>query len=393
MSSIIPGIDRLLSNPSSYLKGKKIGMVVNHTSQTKAGEYSAEAFLKLKGWSLEKLFAPEHGLYGVAQDMISVADTMDPATGLKIISLYGKEEASLTPKVEDVTGLDELIFDIQDIGSRYYTFIYTMAHCMETCAKTGTRMVVCDRPNPINGVQVEGNRVGEAWKSFVGRYPLANRHGMTAGELAKMFNEHYGIHCDLCVVPMQGWEREMWFDQTGLSWTLPSPNMPTLATATVYPGMCLIEGTLLSEGRGTTLPFELFGAPFIDAHALAKELNGLNLPGVYFRPHYFQAMFQKCAGQVSGGAQMHVRDREVFRPLLTGLAVIHTVQKMYPASFQWREEPYEFVSDRLAIDLLYGNDGFRNEWVGKRNNLEGIERSWEAELQEFKDLRSNYMMY
>ena len=331
MPQVIPGIDQLLANPARFLKGKRVGMIVNHTSRTIAGEYSTEAFQKLDGFSLVRLFAPEHGLYGVAQDMISVEDAVDPATGLKIISLYGEDESSLAPKAEDLERLDDLIFDIQDIGSRYYTFIYTMAHCMEACARAGVHMVVCDRPNPINGVQVEGNRVGERWRSFVGQYPLANRHGMTAGELARLFNEHHGINCDLSVVPVEGWKRGMWLDETGLDWTFPSPNMPTLAAAAVYPGMCLIEGTLLSEGRGTTLPFELFGAPFIDSHALVKELKLLNLPGVYFRPHYFLPMFQKSAGEVCGGAQLHVMDRGIFKPLLTGLCVIRTVRKMSPA--------------------------------------------------------------
>ena len=395
MNQTVPGIDHLLAKPEKYLTGKTVGLIVNHTSLAGDGKHSIAHFKASSAYSLQALFAPEHGLYGTAQDMIHITDEVDPLSGLNIKSLYGKNEDSLVPDPELLKGIDNLVFDIQDVGSRYYTFIYTMANCMSICKQAGTRMVVCDRPNPINGVSVEGNLVGDPWRSFVGQYPLPNRHGMTAGELAHLFNDHFNIHCDLQVVAMTGWNRELWYDQTGLVWVPPSPNMPTLATATVYPGMCMIEGTLLSEGRGTTMPFEQIGAPFIHPHKLIARLeNDIPLlPGVLFRPQYFQPMFQKCAGEVCGGVQFHITDRNKFKPLLTTLALLRAIAELYPDQLQWRTEPYEYVSDRLAIDLLYGNPKFRETIFNDDFSLTALEKSWQEELQSFKEVRKNYLIY
>jgi uncharacterized protein YbbC (DUF1343 family) len=327
--------------------------------------------------------------------MIHIPDEVDPISGLNIKSLYGKNEASLVPDPALLVGIDNLIFDIQDVGARYYTFIYTMANCMTICKDAGIRMVVCDRPNPINGNSVEGNLVGETWRSFVGQYPLPNRHGMTVGELAKLFNDYFNIHCDLKVVPMSGWSRDMWYDQTGMVWTSPSPNMPNLATAIVYPGMCMIEGTLLSEGRGTTLPFEQIGAPFIDPHKLVARLekDSKLLPGVQFRPKYFKPMFQKHAGEVCAGLQFHVTNREQFKPLLTTLALLRAIAEIYSKQLQWRTEPYEYVSDRLAIDLLYGNEKLRETIFSTNFSLTALENSWQEELTSFLEQRQEYMIY
>lgn len=391
MKRIVTGLDNLLAHPSKYLKGKTIGLVANHTSLAGDHRHSIIHFHKHTRYKLEKLFAPEHGLYGVDQDMIGVNNSRDPVSGLKITSLYRDKAASLAPDLKLLEGLDALIFDIQDIGSRYYTFIYTMANCMEVCRKAGIPFVVCDRPNPINGVQVEGNLVGESWRSFVGQYPLPNRHGMTAGELALMFNDHFGIGCDLIVAPMRGWKRSLWFDETGVTWVAPSPNMPTLATAAVYPGMCFVEGTQLSEGRGTTLPFEQCGAPYIDSHKLSRSLMAENLPGVYFRPQYFKPIFHKWANQTCGGVQLHVTDRKRFKPVLTGIAVLSAIFKLYPKKFKWRTEPYEFVSDRPAIDLLYGNSDLRETCIA--GNPTRIEKSWQKELESFVKLRKKYLLY
>lgn len=393
MKKVTTGLDRLLAKPKQYLKGNRIGLVVNHTSVAGDGTPSFIHFHRHKDFELVKLFAPEHGLYGVDQDMVDVGHGTEPATGVAIVSLYGKDQNSLTPDMNLMKDIDTLVFDIQDIGSRYYTFIYTLANCMATCKQAGVPVVVCDRPNPINGVQVEGNLVREGWHSFVGQYPLPNRHGMTVGELANLFNDHFGIGCDLTVVPMQGWERKMWYDQTGLQWVPPSPNMPTLSTATVYPGMCLIEGTQLSEGRGTTLPFEWCGAPGIDAHTLAEVLSTENLPGVWFRPQYFKPMFQKWAGEVCGGVQLHVTHRDAFKPLITGIAVIQAVALLFPGIFKWRTEPYEFVSDRPAIDLLYGHPEFRETLLPENRSLPEIEASWQADLENFGAVRKNFLLY
>ena len=393
MTRTVSGIDHLLSQPEKYLQGKTVGMIVNHTSLAGDGKHSITHFLSHSAFTLQALFAPEHGLNGTAQDMIPIDNEVDLLSGLDIKSLYGKNKDSLVPDPALLHDIDNLVFDIQDIGSRYYTFIYTMANCMIICKQAGTRMVVCDRPNPINGTSVEGNLVGEAWRSFVGQYPLPNRHGMTVGELARLFNEHFGIHCDLTVVPMRGWSREMWYDQTGMIWTPPSPNMPTLATATVYPGMCLIEGTLLSEGRGTTLPFEQIGAPFIDPHKLVARLETDShlLPGVFFRPQYFKPMFQKHAGEVCAGLQLHITDRDQFKPLLTTLALLRAIAEIYPDQLQWKTEPYEFVSDRLAIDLLYGNPKLRETIFTDSFSLPALEER--EELSAFLPLRQEYLIY
>ena len=395
MTHTLCGIDHLLAQPKKYLIGKTIGLIVNHTSLAKDGRHSIEHFHGHSDFTLQALFAPEHGLYGTAQDMIHIADAVDPLSGLNIKSLYGKNADSLIPDPALLEGIDNLVFDIQDVGARYYTFIYTMANCMTICKEAGVRMVVCDRPNPINGVSVEGNLVGEPWRSFVGQYPLPNRHGMTVGELARLFNDHFDIHCDLQVVPMTGWNREMWYDQTGRVWAPPSPNMPTLATATVYPGMCLIEGTQLSEGRGTTLPFEQIGAPFIDPHQLVARLqkDSQLLPGVFFRPQYFKPMFQKHAGEVCAGVQFHITDRNSFKPLRTTLALLRAIAELYPNELQWRTEPYEYVSDRLAIDLLYGNPALREIIFKDDFSFTILEESWQEELESFKELRNNYLFY
>ena len=393
MKKVTTGLDRLLAEPQEFIKGNRLGLVVNHTSVCADGLPSFIHFHRHKDFELVKLFAPEHGLYGVDQDMVGVDHGTEPATGIPIVSLYGNNHDSLTPDAGLMNDIDTLIFDIQDIGSRYYTFIYTLANCMQTCKQSGVPVVVCDRPNPINGVQVEGNLVREGWHSFVGQYSLPNRHGMTVGELAKWFNEVIGIGCDLTVVPMQGWQREMWYDQTGLLWVSPSPNMPRVSTATVYPGMCLIEGTLLSEGRGTTLPFELCGAPGVDAHRLAEALAKDSLPGVLFRPQYFKPGFQKCAGEICGGVQMHVTDRDAFKPLVTGIAVIRAIARLFPDIFKWRTEAYEFVSDRLAIDLLYGSPDFRETLLPKNQSLAEIEASWQTDLDNFQSVRKSYLLY
>jgi len=327
--------------------------------------------------------------------MIAIENEVDPISGLTISSLYGKTEETLEPNPAALEEVDNLIFDIQDVGARYYTFIYTMANCMQICKKSNTRMIVCDRPNPINGVCLEGNLVTENYRSFVGQYPLPNRHAMTVGELALFFNHEINIGCELKVVPMTHWNREQWYDETSLYWVPPSPNIPTLDTATVYPGMCLIEGTQLSEGRGTTRPFENFGAPFIDPQKLSKRIQNdiEQLPGVIFRPQFFKPMFQKHQNEVCGGLQIFVTDRNQFKPLLTTVALLRSIAELYPKKFKWRKEPYEFVSDQLAIDLLYGNTDLRKTILNDSFSLASIEESWQEELDGFKKLRNNYLIY
>lgn len=313
----------------------------------------------------------------------------DPETGLPVHSLYGETRRPTEDMLKDI---DVLLFDLQDAGTRVYTFIHTMAYCMEACARFDKRMIVLDRPNPVNGRQLEGNLLDPEYSSFVGLYPIPMRHGMTTGELALLFNAEFGIHCDLTVVAMEGWRREYWFDQTGLPWVQPSPNLPTVDSAVVYPGSVLVEGTCLSEGRGTTRPFEMIGAPFINSRSYAARLNALDLPGVWFRPAYFQPTFQKWAGQMCGGVQIHVRDREIYEPYLTGIALLSAARALYPESFKWREPPYEYEHQKLPIEILCGGNSVPDSiWRG--TPLDQIKQSWQNEVAAFLRQRSPYILY
>ena len=382
------GLERLLQYPAP-LRGKRLGLIVNPTSIDREFRHAADRLAALAETELAVLFAPEHGIRGHAQDQIEIGDEVDARTALPVKSLYGPERI---PSPTELAGVDVLVFDIQDVGSRYYTFIWTMAHAMEACAREGLSMIVCDRPNPISGELVEGNLIQATHRSFVGLYPIPNRHGLTVGELARLFNEEFGIGCDLMVIPMEGWRRPSWLDETDLPWVMPSPNMPTLDTATVYPGACLIEGTNLSEGRGTTRPFEIVGAPWIDAYRLVSELEKEELPGVVFRPLQFQPTFHKFAGQVCGGLQQHVLDRRAYRPLRTGISIVSATRRLWPREFAWRPPPYEYENERLAFDILAGNDTVRNQIEGNVPPAE-IEKTWQPDVARFKRLSEPYLLY
>lgn len=389
--AVQPGLELLLENPKA-ITGKRIGLVTNQSAITHDLRHALPLLAAGRGWELTTLFGPEHGIWGEAQDMAHVDNSTDPLTHLPVWSLYGKSPEDLAPRADVLRQLEALVIDLQDIGSRYYTFIYTMALCMRVAAPLGIPVIVLDRPNPIDGIHLEGNIREEKYSSFVGMFPLPTRHGMTAGELARYFNARFDLHCDLTVIPMRGWERWMFWGDTGIPWVIPSPNMPTVFTATVYPGMCLVEGTNLSEGRGTTHPFEFFGAPWLDPFKLADRLNHLDLPGVRFRPHYFMPTFHKHANQVCGGVEMHVTDRAVFEPYRTGLWCIKVARDMDPEKFDWRREPYEFVADRLAIDLLAGTSRYR-ELVESGEDLEPWIHEWEPQLREFARMREEFLLY
>jgi len=369
--------------------GKRIGLIANPTTVDRSLRHGIDLLHGRREVNLAVLFGPEHGLRSTAQDLIEVSDTTDAKTGLPIRSLYGPTRV---PTKEMLAGLDAVVFDIQDVGSRYYTYVWTMAHAMEACARDGIEIIVLDRSNPIGGHLVEGNLIEASHLSFVGLYSLPNRHGMTAGEIARLVNEEYGIDCRLTVIPLEGWRRSQWFDETGLPWVLPSPNMPTLETATVYPGACLFEGTNLSEGRGTTRPFEIMGAPWIDGEKLARELANEDLPGVIFRPLSFEPTFQKFQGMVCGGIQQHVFDRESYRPVRTGYALISWARRLWPDKFSWRPPPYEYELERPAIDILAGNGRLR-ELIDKDATLSEIESSWQVDLGHFKKVRERYLIY
>jgi len=361
------GLDVLCAERLDLLRGRRVG-VLCHPASVDGDLTHVVDRLVAAGVRPARLFGPEHGVRGEAQDMIGVDDGKDARTGIPVTSLYGETFESLTPAAAELAEVDVLVIDLQDVGSRYYTYVWTMALAVQAAARAGVAVVVLDRPNPLGGVAIEGGTVEPGCESFVGLGAVPVRHGLTAGELARLVRAGmpWGaprfakpLDCDLTIVAMRGWRRALAFDATGLPWVLPSPNMPTLDTAFVYPGQCLVEATNLSEGRGTTRPFEIVGAPFLDGYRLAARLGALGLPGVRFRPLSFRPMFHKFAGRSCGGVQLHVTDRAAFRPYRTGLALLAAARAEAPAEFRWRSEPYEFVADPPAIDLLTGSDAAR----------------------------------
>ena len=357
--SVCTGLERLLDDPRRWLGRARVGLVANPASVDRRLVHAVDALAGHPDVDLRLLFGPEHGIRGSAQDMIGVGDGRDPVTGLPEVSLYGSTFESLSPRAEHLAAIDVLVFDVQDVGARYYTYAATMALCMRAAKAAGKKVAVLDRPNPIGWTQVEGGVLDPGLENFCALYPVPQRHALTVGELARLYNDTFGIGCELAVVPCEGWRRASYFDACDLPWVMPSPNMPTLDTAIVYPGMCLLEGTNLSEGRGTTRPFELFGAPFIDGRALAEELGRYDLPGVRFRPCTIEPAFHKFARQRCGALQLHVTDRPAFNAYRTGLAVLVAVRKLWPDGFAWRREPYEFRGDVPAIDLLTGKGAVR----------------------------------
>jgi uncharacterized protein YbbC (DUF1343 family) len=354
MTCVVLPLDHLDEVWPEKFQGARMGALLHPASVSSGLEHAFQILEREneKLWRLRALFGPQHGYLGQTQDnMVEWQSYEHPRLAIPVYSLYGEHREPTASMLEN---LDVLLIDLQDVGARYYTFVWTMFLCLRACERADLPVVVLDRPNPINGVTTEGPILDPAYRSFVGLHPLPVRHGRTIGELAQLFRDEAFPECDLTVLPMKGWEREMWFDDTGLPWVMPSPNMPTLETATVYPGMCLLEGTNISEGRGTTRPFELLGAPFIDAEPFARELNQLRLPGAHFRPTWFQPTFQKFAGEMCGGAQLHVTDRDRFAPFQTGLEIIRALRRIYPESFVWKQPPYEYEYESLPIEILLG---------------------------------------
>lgn len=384
-----PGLDVFLEKPPRALRGRRLGLIANPATVTSGLVHGAEALSRSRKHRLTALFGPEHGVWADAQDHVEVTDNRDPRTGLRVFSLYGETRVPTESMLRDV---DVLVFDVQDVGSRYYTFIYTMLLAMEACAASGRAFVVLDRPNPLGGVAVDGNVLDPEYCSFVGMHPLAVRHGMSAGELARMFKADRNIEVDLHVVPMRGWRRSMVFEDSGLPWVLPSPNMPTVDTAVVYPGGCLIEGTNLSEGRGTTRPFELVGAPWLDPWRLAERLSKERIPGVRFRPVFFTPTFQKHAGTVCGGLQVHVTDRRVFPAFLTYLLIIEAARAQDEARFAWRDPPYEYESVKWPIDILCGTDKIRRA-IENGEPVRRLAAGWKKESSGFARRRKPYLLY
>jgi len=382
------GSDVLLK--SGRLAGKRVGVVCNHASLDRGFLHIVDRLAAANDLTLAAIFGPQHGFRSDVQDnMIETPHASDPGRRVPIYSLYSETRE---PTAEMLSGIDVLVIDLQDVGARIYTYIYTMANCMRACARHGIPVIVCDRPNPIGGVDVEGARLTPGFESFVGLFPIPMRHGMTIGELARFFNEVFSIGAQLDVVAMEGWRRDMYADQTGLPWVMPSPNMPTLDTAIVYPGTVLFEGIMLSEGRGTTRPFELVGAPWIEAERFARDMNSLRLTGVYFRPAVFEPTFQKHAKQTCGGCQIHVTARHLFKPVLVGVALAGMFWRTNPSKFAWRQPPYEYEHDKMPIDILAGSDALRKHIEADVPATE-IASTWRSDEEDFRMLRERFLMY
>jgi uncharacterized protein YbbC (DUF1343 family) len=371
------------------LHGRTIGIVCNPASidgQFRHVIDRAEA----AGVKVGAIFGPQHGFRSDLQEnMIESPHGEDPRRRVRVYSLYSETRE---PTQEMLAGLDALVIDLQDVGTRIYTYIYTMANCLKAAAAHGLPVIVCDRPNPIDGVTVEGPMLHRGFESFVGQFPIPMRHGMTMGELAALFNSEFGLNAKLEVVRIEGWSRSHYGDQNGLPWVLPSPNIPTVDAAVVYPGTVLLEGTNVSEGRGTTRPFEIVGAPWADPERFASNLNNRKLPGVFFRPVLFEPTFHKHAGQPCGGCQIHVTNRALFRSVETGVAVIEAIRAEDPSAFAWRPPPYEYEHDKPPIDILYGSADLRVR-IDRGESTTAICAGWADELKPFHSLRSRYLVY
>lgn len=381
------GIDICVEERFKEFKGKRVGLLIHPASIDSKLRYTQNLFLQ--NCKLKALFVPEHGLYGTQEYMEGVRSFHDPRSNLPVYSLYGK---TLKPTSEMLQDIDIMVIDLQDVGTRYYTFIWTMALTLQACAQNKNPVVILDRPNPINGITLEGPILEPDFSSFVGLYPIPVRHGMTIGELATLLNSHFKIGVELEVIKMQGWNRKMWFDETELHWVMPSPNMATLETAIVYPGMCLLEGINISEGRGTSRPFALFGTPWIDEWKLCQELNKENLSGVIFRPAHFIPSTSKFKNELCKGAQLHITQRDEFLPFLTGIYIIKVIRTLYPEFFKWRQPPYEYEEKKLPFDLLAGNSWLR-EYIEQDKPLKEIQSQWGKELKSFKHIREQYLLY
>jgi uncharacterized protein YbbC (DUF1343 family) len=385
------GAEILIEKHLDLIKGKKIGIVTNHTGILPDGRHIVDVLNEIEGVKIVALFGPEHGIRGEVPDGKSISHGVDTKTGIPVFSLYGEVKK---PTEEMLKDIDVLIFDIQDVGARFYTYISTMSYCMEACAEMGKKFIVLDRPNPIRGVYVDGPILEPRFKSFVGLHPIPVAHGMTVGELAKMFNDEgwleNGVKADLTVVKMENYSRRMWFDQTGLPWVKPSPNMMTLKTAIVYTATCFIEGTNVSEGRGTQHPFEWIGAPWIDGEKLAKELNYYKLPGVKFEPISFTptdiekvTVDPKYEGEKCGGVYLNVYDREKFEPVKVGVYILYALKKLYPDKFKWRT---------AGQDRLWGTDKVRL-MIDEGKKPDEIIKTWEDDVKKFLSIRQKYLLY
>ncbi|MEN8258606.1 MAG: DUF1343 domain-containing protein [Thermodesulfobacteriota bacterium] len=384
------GIEELIASPLSLVKDKRLGLLCNQASTNRSFRHSRDLIMASFPGQLSCLFSPQHGFFAEKQDnMVESDHGRDQVSDLPVFSLYG-ETRKPTPEMMD--HVDVVLVDIVDVGTRVYTFMYTLAYMLEAAAQAGKTVVVLDRPNPIGGEAVEGNILEEEYRSFVGLYPLPMRHGLTFAELALLFNDHFSIGAELHVVKMQGWQRDMHFPDCKLPWVFPSPNMPSYAASLVYPGQVIWEGTNISEGRGTSLPFELFGAPFLNCDEVLDNLAHTPLPGAFLRPLQFEPTFHKWQGQVCNGFQLHVTDSAIFRPYRTTLAILQAIMTLYPELFAYKQPPYEYEYDILPMDLILGSQEVRLALEEGTATVE-LEEGWQDALDEFDRLRRNYFLY
>ncbi|MDQ3749916.1 MAG: DUF1343 domain-containing protein [Acidobacteriota bacterium] len=388
--SIRLGLEKILNEQKNFLKSLRIGLICNQASVNHRFQHAADLFFENDNLNLVSLFGPQHGIRGDVQDnMVETFHSIDKSTKLPIYSLYSETRQ---PTEDMLSSIDALVFDLQDVGGRVYTFIYTMANAMRACAKFGKKMFVLDRPNPIGGLSVEGNFLEKGHESFVGQFPIPMRHGLTVGELAKLFNKEFNINCELKVITMNNWERKNFYDETDAPWVMPSPNIPTVDTTVVFPSTVYFEGTQVSEGRGTTRPFEIVGAPYIDSKEFADALSSLKLPGVIFRAINFLPTFQKHHNQSCGGVFLHITERDSFEPIITGLAMIKTIYELYPNDFKWKDKPYEYEFDRNPFDVIAGTIKIR-EMIEKGKSIDEIKLSWKNDVKDFNELRGKYFLY
>ena len=384
------GLERLLDGPDRKLiEGQRVGLVCNPASVDRSLVHASDRLIS-GDWKLTALFGPQHGFRSDLQEnMIESPHTQDARRRVPVHSLYSETREPTAQMLADV---DVLVIDLQDVGTRIYTYIYTMANCLRAARAHGVRVVVCDRPNPIDGETIEGATLDPDYVSFVGQFPIPMRHGLTIGEAARLFNDHFGLNAAVDVVPMDGWRRSMYFDATGLPWVLPSPNIPTLETAVVYPGAVLFEGTVLSEGRGTNRPFEFIGAPWIDGERFAAAMNARGIPGVCFRAVFFEPTFHKHMQVLCGGCQIHVTDRAVFEPMRVAIEMLDEFKREAPAEKLWRDPPYEYEHVKPPIDILYGSDRLRVA-IDEGASPASIMQDWERDEEAFRKLRQKVLLY
>jgi len=390
MTKVLSGLENLIAKPHQWISNERIGLLCNPASIDRHLNHTRRLVDQTLPQQLKALYSPQHGFFAEKQDnMIESEDIIDPVLQIPVFSLYGQTRI---PEARMFEPIDVLLVDLQDVGTRVYTFIYTLSYCLEAARDHNIRVVILDRPNPINGIAVEGNCLAADCVSFVGRHPIPMRHGLTVGEIGILFNDYFGIGCDLEVIPMGGWKRNMWFGDTGLPWVAPSPNLPTPVSTLVYPGQVLWEGTNVSEGRGTTQPFELVGAPFMNVQKILATLEKAKVPGVVFRPAVFEPASNKWQQTACHGFQIHVTDPQRYQPYATTLHMLQAVILHHREQFEWKAPPYEYELERMPIDLIIGDRTIRKR-LENLDSLDEIEASWQEELNQFKKISQEFQLY